>query len=232
VPDPVFVLAWFRRMLYRRAVRRGAVAVIVVATMATVATILYATEAARARWGDTRPVAVADRSLAPGEAIDREAVTLQDLPASLVPDEVLADEPIGAVVRYPIAAGEPLTTARLAPMGVAGTAALVPEGHRAVGLPTSQLGLPPLRPGDVVDVLVVLPPGDALDPAAEADSEHDQAPDSPSLGGAEPAFPLVTDAQVIDASDEVVTVSVPIQDAARVAYAVASGIVVLTLTGH
>lgn len=235
VPDPVFVMARLRRVLYRPAVRRLAVTIIVVATMATVAALLRATDAARSRWGDTRPIAVAERDLAPGEGLDASAVALRDLPEALVPDGALEDEPIGAIARYPITAGEPLVADRLAPMGVSGTAALVPDGHRAVGLPASQLSLPPVQPGDLVDVLVLLPSSDSpvehgADQGHSQDHHIDNAPWSPRP--AEPAFPVVTDARVLSADDQVVTVTVPAPDAPRVAYAVASGIVVLTLTGH
>lgn len=240
VPDPVFVMAQLRRALYRPAVRRATVALIVLATIAAVSGILRGTEAARSRWGDTRQVAVAERSLEPGERLDASAVSVRDLPRSLVPDEALENAPAGAVARYPITAGEPLVPDRLAPMGVSGPAALVPEGHRAVGLPTSQLGLPPVQPGDLVDVLVIVPPGDSLG----GSQDHDHAEGSESVGGPptypgsettgadEPAFPLVPDARVIDADENVVTVTVPAPDAPRVAYATASGVVTLALTGH
>lgn len=245
VPDTVFVMAQLRRVLYRPAVRRTTVAIIVVATVATVAGILRATDAARARWGDTRQVAVAERSLVPGDDIDRSSVAVRELPTALLPDDALEEEPVGSVVRYPIAAGEPLVPGRLAPMGVSGAAALVPDGQRAVGLPTSQLGLPPVSPGDLVDILVIVPPGDSL-----GLDEHDHGQDSnaptpleegagerfPDSGGpsakTEPAFPLVMDSRVIDANEQVVTITVPVRDAPRVAYAVASGIVTLALTGH
>ena len=109
-------------------------------------------------------------------------------------------------------AGEPVVAARLAPHGLRGAAALVPPDERAVAVPLGPGGAPPLAVGDLVDVLAVLPSG--YEPAGDV-----------------PAFPLAERATVVDVADHAVTVAVPRADAARVAWALAHGTVVLTLAG-
>jgi hypothetical protein len=67
--------------------------------------------------------------------------------------------------------------------------------------------------GDLVDVVVVIP--------GEAEA----------VTSAEPAFPLVEGAAVVAVADEAVTVAVPRADAARLAWPVGTGSVVLALVG-
>ena len=203
-----------RRALARPTVRRVAAGVLAVATALTVLALADAADAARDRWGRTRAVAVATRDLAPGELVEPGAAELRHLPTGLLAGEPLDEVPAGAVVRHPIVAGEPLQAGRLAPHGVTGVAALLGRGERAVAVPAGAQPTPPLAVGDWVDVLAVLP-------AAGADA----AP-----GGA-PAFPVVEGATVVDVGDAGVTVAVPREDAARVAWAAAGGTVALALSG-
>lgn len=173
-----------RRALARPAVRRALVAVLAVATGLTVMSLMQAADAARARWGDTRAVAVATRDLAPGELVDAAAVTVRDLPAGLVSATALASVSPGAVVRHPIVAGEPVVAARLAPDGLTGVAALVPSGLRAVAVPVGPAGGPPLVVGDRVDVIAVLPPGvGASRPPDVAGSDRPSEGDSADRDG-------------------------------------------------
>ena len=225
-PSPIVLTVRARRALTRPAVRRACVAGLAAATCLTVVSLLRAAEHARDRWGHTRPVAVATRDLAPGDIVEPGTYEVRDLPEGLLPDGILdgasdraTDPPVGAVVRHPVLAGEPLVRARLAPDGLTGTAALVPPGTRAVAVPLGPAGAPPVRVGDLVDVLVVTPTG----------------PDGAGAGreppGREPAFPLVEQATVVDVADDAVTVAVPGDDAPRVAWALANGAVVLALAG-
>jgi Flp pilus assembly protein CpaB len=133
-----------------------------------------------------------------------------------------ATVPLGAVVRYPIAAGEPVVGDRLAPEGLTGVAALVPEHHRAVTIPSGPAGQPPVHPTDRVDI-VALSPG-----APETDPEPAEGDVSPVP---EPATTLVVGALVVDVSETAVTVAVPSALAPAVAFGAAQGLVVLTLVG-
>lgn len=211
-PTPIVLLVRARRALARPAVRRGAVALLALATALTVASLVDEAGAARDRWGRSRTVAVAAHDLAPGEVVDGGDVTWRDLPEAVITEADLAEAPEGAVVRQAIMAGEPLVAARLGRHGLAGAAALVPPGQRAVAVPAGPTGTPPLAVGDRVDVLTVVPAG--------VDS-----------GGGDPAFPLVEGATVVDVDDQEVTVAVPAPDAPRVAWALAGGSVVLALVG-
>lgn len=223
-PSPTVLTVRARRALARPAPRRLGVAALAVATGLTVTSLVGAADAARDRWGDTRPVVVATRDLAPGDVLDGGATQIRELPAGVMGDAVLAEAPAGAVVRHPILAGEPVVAARLAPAGLAGAAALVPAGARAVAVPAGPVATPPLVVGDQVDVLAVLP-------TAPAPASGDQSDGAGGPGGSDPAFALVERAAVVDVSDEVVTVAVPEADAARVAWAVGNGSVVLALAG-
>jgi Flp pilus assembly protein CpaB len=132
----------------------------------------------------------------------------------------MAEAPVGAVVRHPILAGEPVAPARLAPDGLTGAAALVPAGERALAVPVGPAGVPPVAVGDLVDVVTVMP-GDATAPAEGASGD----------GSGDPAFTLVERAAVVDVAEQAVTIAVPDRDAPRVAWAVANGAVVLALAG-
>jgi Flp pilus assembly protein CpaB len=211
-PSSIALTVRVRRALARSAVRRLCVTVLAAATVLTVISVVGAAGAARDRWGRSRPVVVATRDLAIGEVVDAGAVEVRDLPEGVVTDAPLAEVPEGAVVRQPILAGEPVVTARLAPHGLTGAAALVAPGERAVAVPLGPSGAPPVAVGDLVDVVTVLPAG--VDPGSE-----------------DPAFPLVERATVVDVSDQAITVAVPEGDAARVAWALSSGTVVLALAG-
>jgi Flp pilus assembly protein CpaB len=208
-----------RRALARPVVRRIVVGVVALVTGLTVVSLVGSAEAARRRWGDARPVAVATRDLAIGDPLDAEAAEVRRLPAALVPRDALSAPPVGALARQPIAAGEALVAGRLAPMGLTGAAALVPPGSRAVAVPLSPVPAPPLEVGDLVDLLAVVPPGIGADGGSAGEAAD------------EPAFPLVETVPVVDVGEETASVAVPEADAPRVAYALAQGAVVVTLAG-
>lgn len=255
--DPPSVLSVRLRRTMARPVTRRAIAVAVAAvTGVTVTTQARAADAARSRWSDTRAVAVARHDLHPGERLDAEDAEVRELPAEAVAASAMGAPPVGVVVRYPIAAGEPLVAERLGAEGLTGVAALLPPGHRAVAIPIGPLGAPPVAVGDAVDVVAIVPseadlhghgdlgdlgdlgdPSDGSDPGAAGGGET--APDGNGESGdpdeqvseALPAFPLVERAPVVDVNDETVTVAVPAADTPTVAYAAAQGSVVLALTG-
>lgn len=217
---PVLLGVRARRALARPVVRRMVLLALALVTGLVVMSLVSSAEAARDRWGRARPVAVATRDLAPGDVIDGSTIEIRRLPEAAVSPGALAEPPTGSVVRQPVLAGEALVAERLAPQGLTGVAALVPAGHRAVAVPLGPVAAPPLAVGDLVDVLAVV---------AVASEEP---PDGP--GGhraAEPSFPLVEAALVVDVGEESISVAVPETDAARVAWALTNGSVVLALSG-
>jgi hypothetical protein len=238
---PVFPVVRARRLAQRPAVRRALVVGLAIATGLVVAGLVRSGDAARRSWGATRPVAVATRDLAPGAVVGPDAVEVRDLPSALVPASAVSDVVPGAVVRQPVSAGEALVPGRLAPDGLTGTAALVPDGYRAVSVPSSPAGFPPVVVGDQVDVLAVLPPelvvGSSPDsptsegPTTNGSAANGSTADPGDDDAREPAFPLVERAIVVDVGDDAVAVAVPVQDAPRVAYTLAQGAVVLALAG-
>jgi Flp pilus assembly protein CpaB len=207
-----------RRALVHPKARRLAVGGLALVTGLSVTSLLHRAGAEQRRWGATRPVVVATDDLWPGDVVSASVVAVRDLPAAAVPDAALADAPVGATVRQPILAGEPVAAVRLAPAGLTGAAALVPAGHRAVAVPVDTTGAPPLGVGDVVDVVTVVPSTGSGPPAGPA-------------RGDEPAFTLAAGADVVAVADRTVTVAVSERAAPRVAWAVANGAVVLTLAG-
>lgn len=211
MPLSTLLVVRARRALARPALRRSLVAVMALATGLMVASLVRAAETARQSWGTAQPVAVATRGLAAGDRLGPDAVEVREMPTAAVPPGALRQPPDGAVVRQPIAAGEAIMPERLAPGGLTGTAALVPEGWRALAVPLTPVGAPPLAPGDRVDVLAVAPPGE---------------------GGSDPAFPLVDGALVVAVSEDSASVAVPEADGPRVAFTLAQGTVVLALSGE
>jgi Flp pilus assembly protein CpaB len=211
-----------RRLLARTAVRRVLVAVIAAATGLIVMATVQAAERAGERWGATRSVAVALRDLDVGETVDQMAVELRNLPAAAVSAAALTELPVGAVVRQPVAAGEPLVEERIAPHGLTGVAALVPAGTRAVAVPVGPAGIPPVAVGDQVDVLALLA-------APEDVHGHGHDHDPQTMGPA--AHTLVERAAVVDVREEAVSVAVPAIEVPALVAALGQGAVLLTLAG-
>jgi Flp pilus assembly protein CpaB len=217
---PVLLGVRARRALARPVVRRTVLATLAVVTGLVVMSLVSSAEAARDRWGRTRPVAVANRDLAPGDVIDGSTVEVRRLPEATVGSGALAEPPTGSVVRQPVLAGEALVAERLAPQGLTGVAALVPAGHRAVAVPLGPVAAPPLAVGDLVDVLAVVAVASEEPPDGTAGRR-----------AAEPSFPLVEAAVVVDVGDQSISVAVPEADAPRVAWVLTNGSVVLALSG-
>ncbi|HKX25870.1 MAG TPA: Flp pilus assembly protein CpaB, partial [Actinomycetota bacterium] len=104
------------------------------------------------RDGPGRPVVVATTDLDRGTALEPSMLETRKIPARFLPPGrlVSAEEAIGRTLAASVLAGEPVTSARLAPSG-GPVAALIPAALRAVPVPSV---LPPsaVRPGDRVDV--------------------------------------------------------------------------------
>lgn len=168
-------------------------------------------EAARRAWGEAVPVVVVQRARAAGETLASGDVAVEDRPAAVVPDGALRELEPGAVLRADVVAGEVLVAERLAGAGTSGPVARMPPGTRAVAVPAEPGMVPPVQPGDHVDVLAVT----ALD--ASGTGARGQV--------------LVARALIVAVDERTVTVAVPERDAPRVASALAVGAVVLALAG-
>ena len=159
-------------------------------------------EARRAAWGESVEVVVAAHDLAAGEVIAADDVAVASWPRAMVPGSALHEPPLGRTVAARIAAGEAVVADRVAPDGLSDVAALLPDGWRAIAVPSASGGFgadaPPLAVGDRVDVLATF---DVL--------ELDEAPRRP--------WPRAR--VIVDVGEANVTVAVPATDAERVANA-------------
>lgn len=176
-----------------------------------VSSIVGAADRTRAAWGRSQRVLVATHELAPGDRIHRSDVTLVDRPTAMVPASALRRLPDGAIARSTILAGEVVVEARLTSGSLSAVAARLPPGTRAIAIPVEVGSAPPLEPGDLVDVLVALPPELAA--------------------GRPPGFAIATDALVVALDDGAVTIAVPRATAPRIAVALGQGAVTLALVG-
>jgi hypothetical protein len=166
-----------------------------------VAAALGAAEAAAARYGRTVSVLVTRRSLHAGDVLAAADLERRRVPMSLLPDAEPARRAAGRTAAVDLVAGEVVLEERLA-------SSLVPAGWRAVAVTPPGAGAhPPLRAGDVVDVVDV-----GVD------------------GGATVARDAVVVA--VGAGGGVVTVAVPGGDVRAVAYAAAGGTAALAVTGQ
>jgi Flp pilus assembly protein CpaB len=181
-----------------------------VLTGSVVARLAARVDALAARYGPLRPVVVAARDVEPGAALDDADLAVQELPAGFLPEGALAAarDAKGRVAVAPLARGQPLFGAHLAPEGVRGVAALLPPGTRGVAVPTGGASAPVL-PGDTVDVLAT------FDPAL--------------AGGGDPTFPVAAGAVVVAVGEGSATVAVDPDEARAVAFAVANGSVTLVV---
>jgi Flp pilus assembly protein CpaB len=177
--------------------------VLVAATGLVVSSFVGRASAAASRWGAPRPVVVAARPVAMGDVLGPDDVVVRPVPASLVPAGALERLPVGRTLLAPLSRGEIVVVARVAPGGVGGLTALLPEGARALAVPVGP-GTPPVGRGDRVDVLATF--------------------------DAQPTFAVATGAAVLAVTDgKAVTVAVTPDEAPRVAFALAQGTVTLAL---
>jgi pilus assembly protein CpaB len=110
-------------------------------------------------------VAVAKVAIPLGTKIIPEQVMVVQFPAESTPDGAFdsVEKLTGRVAVTNIAPREPITEARLAPEGTAGgLSAVIPEGYRAMTVKVDDVvGISGfIMPGTLVDVVVVIEPGD------------------------------------------------------------------------
>ena len=112
-------------------------------------------------------VVVAKVDIPIGTRIIAEQLTVTQLPRSAAPDGTFSkidpDNLIGRVAVVRIAAREPITESRLAPLGsAAGLSSVIPEGYRAMNVRVDDVvGISGfIMPGTLVDVVVVIEPPD------------------------------------------------------------------------
>ncbi|HEX3282277.1 MAG TPA: Flp pilus assembly protein CpaB [Pyrinomonadaceae bacterium] len=109
-------------------------------------------------------VVVARTEIQLGEKITAEHLMLAPIPNGSIPDGAFKkiDELVGRVAITPIGVREPITTLKLAPVGVGGgLPAVIPEGYRAMTVKVDDVvGISGfVMPGSYVDVVaVILPP--------------------------------------------------------------------------
>jgi Flp pilus assembly protein CpaB len=174
----------------------------------TAATVFHAqarADAVVARWGRSSSVVVATRSVPLGGEVRAGDVRVVRMPRSLMPPGAVRSlsAAVGRWALAELSTGEVVLRRRLAPDGVRGLAALVPEGWRAVAVPMDQAGVR-VDVGDVVDVLATF---DTVEPAA----------------------PVVSGALVVDVREDAVTVAAPFDATTRLAAALTHGTVTLAL---
>jgi Flp pilus assembly protein CpaB len=191
------------------------VAAVSLGTGLTVHALVDDATAARDRYGRTTRVAVVQRDLPAGSTLRAGDVALESRPIALVPVGALDDVPLGRAARVALVRGEVLVRSRVAPDGVVGVAAVVPDTWRAVAVPVAAGTIPPVRPGDRVDVLVTLATPGA---ATEVDAT-------------EPTIRVAEGALVVDVARDAVTIAVPAARVTRVAFGVAMGEITLALIG-
>ncbi|MFH0778660.1 MAG: Flp pilus assembly protein CpaB [Candidatus Eisenbacteria bacterium] len=111
----------------------------------------------------TQPVVVASRELGFGTLLDVSNMEVADWPLEIVPAGAIssADGLIGRIVTTPLAVGEPILEAKLAPVGMdRGLATRVPPGMRAMTVPVNVVsgvgGF--VLPDSKVDVVVTVRP--------------------------------------------------------------------------
>jgi Flp pilus assembly protein CpaB len=142
--------------------------------------------------------------------VEADAVEVQHIPTAHLPEGAISELPEHRVALAAIYAGEPVVEARLSPDGLRGVAALLPEGTRALAVPTGPTALR-LAVGDTVDVLVTTDP--ALVEGTGATGQT-----------------VTSGALVVDVTAETVTVAVAESDAPEVAAALTQGTVTLALS--
>jgi Flp pilus assembly protein CpaB len=163
--------------------------------------------------GHLRTVPVARHELSIGHVIGAPDISWRALPVGAVPDGAVTGALDGRIVSVPVARGEVVVAAHLAPDGLRGLAALVPRGRRAVAVPLAEHGLT-LEVGDRVDVVAPDRSSSGLDAVADRSGST-----------------VARDATVLAVADASVVVAVEERDLPRLAAALADGPPVVALAG-
>lgn len=177
-------------------------------TSVTVFRLAAAADARARYWGTLASVPVVTTPIAAGATIESTDFEMRDVPESLLPQSSVVLEPTGLTAVLPIWPGEVLVEAKLAPAGLEGPAAMLEPGERAVAVPRIET-TPPLGVGNRVDVILNL--------------------DAATTGGP-PAIPIARAARVLHVSEAAVTLAVPAEQVAKVAFGAAQGALSLTIT--
>jgi pilus assembly protein CpaB len=192
-----------------------AVAGLALATAAVVAGALGRADSLAGQYGPLRPVVVAARPVEAGTELKAADVAVRRLPGRFRIDGsfATAGQVEGRTAVVPLVQGEPVLRAHLSPDGLGGLTALLPPGTRAVAVPTGSAS-PPLRRGDLVDLLAT------FDPSATG-----------ATGDAGDAtLAIALDAPVVDVGTDAATVAVTPAEARAVALAISRGAVTVALT--
>jgi Flp pilus assembly protein CpaB len=205
----------------------GAVLVAVV-TAALVATDLAALHRRANSLGSPRPVAVAERDLPIGSTIDRSAVKARSVHRSQLPSGALSPrEAEGRVVAVPVVRGAFVVDGNVAARRRTGLDGAIPRGMRALRIVARDALHPPV--GSSVDVLVTFESSDAATSSG-----------APTVTAARGVLVLGTDdaPAAVETGEPApdgqssaigVTLLVAEDDAPRLAFAAAAGIVTLAL---
>ena len=203
----------------------GAVLVAVV-TAALVATDLAALHRRAHSLGSTRLVAVATRDLPLGSTIDRGDIRSRSVHRSQLPSGALSPGAIdGRVVAVPVVRGAFIVNGNVAPRRRTGLDGAIPPGMRALRVVARDALRPPV--GSSVDVLVTFESSDA---AAGGAPTVVAARGVLVLGTDETSAEVESRAGDRNAAGLGVTLLVTEEDAPRLAFAAAAGVVTLALT--
>ena len=188
-----------------------AVAGLAVLTATSVAHASGRAESLSGRYGPLRPVVLAARRVEPGVALKVADVAVRQVPAGFRTEGSFGavSQVEGRTAVVPLLAGEQVLRGHLAPDGLAGVTALLPAGTRAVAVPTGSAA-PPLRAGDVVDLLATFDP-------------------STTGGVGDSTLAVALAAPVVDVGPEAATVAVTPSEARAVALAISRGAVTVAL---
>ena len=150
--------SWHRSPLVRW-LRRPLVYWAVVGLLLVVTVVAVSRQADRQRqltdtYGELREVPVAVAVIRPGEPLDAAAVRWEQRPAAGVPPGTVTGLAEGALAAAAIYPGEVIHRERVAGSGGGLSSRLAP-GTAAVTVPASY-GLPPLQPGDRVNLIAVV----------------------------------------------------------------------------
>lgn len=182
--------SWHRSPLYRWLRRPlvywSAVGLLLILTVVGVGRWSERQQRLTETYGDLREVPIAASLIRPGEPIDGAAVRWEQRPAAGLPPGAVTDLAAGAVAAAAIYPGEVIHGERLAGRGGGLSARLAP-GLAAVSVPVAY-GVPPVQPGDRVDLLAVV------------DSFADEA--------APVARHVARHATVLDSGEDAVTVAI------------------------
>ena len=202
----------------------GAILVALV-TAALVATDLAALHRRAHSLGSPRPVAVATRDLPLGSTIDRGDVRARSVHRSQLPSGALSPgAAAGRVVAVPVVRGAFVVDGNVAPRGRSGLDGAIPSGMRALRIVARDALRPPV--GSSVDVLVTFESSDAAGGGAPTVVA---ARGVLVLGTDEAPAAVETRAGERGADGLGVTLLVTEEDAPRLAFAAAAGVVTLAL---